>query len=106
MTIDRLTPLDRMMLGASRRWPQDIGAIAMLDGATWFDCTGRLRIEPVREAIESRLHLVPRFRQLIYTPQPGLGGPLWVDDPDFDLDEHVRDTGGHRTHLRSRKGSV
>lgn len=91
MTIDRLTPLDRMMLGASRRWPQDIGAIAILDGATWLDSTGRLRIETIRQAIEGRLHLVPRFRQLIYTPQPGLGGPLWVDDPGFDLREHVRE---------------
>lgn len=91
MTIDRLTPLDRMMLGASRRWPQDIGALAILDGATWFDSSGCLRIETIRQAIETRLHLVPRFRQLIYTPQPGLGGPLWVDDPDFDLRERVRE---------------
>src|SRR4051794_26199211 len=28
--IDRLTALDRLMLGASRRWPQDIGALAIL----------------------------------------------------------------------------
>src|SRR5690349_17425608 len=30
--IDRLTALDRLMLEASRRWPQDIGALAILDG--------------------------------------------------------------------------
>ena len=29
-----------------------------------------------------RLHLVPRFRQLLYVPRRGLGGPLWVDAPD------------------------
>ena len=40
--IDRLTALDRLMLGASRRWPQDIGALAILDG------TGGLRIDVVR----------------------------------------------------------
>jgi diacylglycerol O-acyltransferase len=91
MTIDRLTPLDRLMLGASRRWPQDIGALAILDGATWFDSAGRLRIDSIRHAIEARLHLVPRFRQLIHTPRRGLGGPLWVEDPDFDLREHVRE---------------
>lgn len=91
MTIDRLTQLDRMMLGASRRWPQDIGALATLDGAGWFDSTGRLRIEVIRNAIEARLHLVPRFRQLIWTPRPGLGGPIWVEDPGFDIREHVRE---------------
>ena len=30
MSIDRLSALDRMMLWASRRWPQDIGALAGL----------------------------------------------------------------------------
>ena len=43
-----------------------------------------------RAAIQSRLHLVPRFRQLINRPRRGLGGPVWVDAPHFDLGEHVR----------------
>ena len=29
--------------------------------------------------------MVPRFRQLLYQPGRGLGGPLWVDAPVFDL---------------------
>lgn len=91
MTIDRLTPLDRLMLGASRRWPQDIGALAIFEGATVLDGAGRLRMEAIRHALESRLHLTPRFRQLIYTPRRGLGGPVWVDDAGFDLAEHVRE---------------
>ncbi len=91
MMIDRLTPLDRLMLGASRRWPQDIGALAILDGATLVDAAGRLQIEAIRDAIEARLHLVPRFRQLIYTPRRWLGSPVWVDDPGFDLTSHVRE---------------
>ena len=62
-SIDRLTPLDRLMVGASRRWPQDIGALAVMDGTSLLDPAGELRIDAVREAIESRLHLVPRFRQ-------------------------------------------
>ena len=40
--------------------------------------------------VAARLHLVPRFRQLLYTPRRGLGGPLWVDAPAFDLRDHVR----------------
>jgi diacylglycerol O-acyltransferase / wax synthase len=93
MSIDRLTALDRMMLWASRRWPQDIGALAVLDGGPLLDEVGRFQIEVVRGAIRSRLHLVPRFRQLIHEPRRGLGGPLWVDAPTIDLTRHVRELG-------------
>jgi diacylglycerol O-acyltransferase / wax synthase len=89
-SIDRLTALDQLMLRASKLWPQDIGALALLDGANLLDPSGRFRIEAAREAIGSRLQLVPRFRQAIHVPRRGLGGPLWVDAPSFDLSEHVR----------------
>ncbi len=88
--IERLTALDQLMLRASERWPQDIGALAILDGTHLLEPTGRFRIEAVRDAIESRLHLVPRFRQVVHMPRPGLGGPLWVDAAAFDPDEHIR----------------
>ena len=88
--IDRLTALDQLMLGAGKVWPQDIGALVLLDGANLLDSSGRFRIEAAREAIGSRLHLVPRFRQVVHVPRRGLGGPLWVDAPSFDLSEHVR----------------
>jgi WS/DGAT/MGAT family acyltransferase len=88
--IDQLTALDQLMLRASAIWPQDIGALALLDGTDLLEPGGRFRIEAVREAVGSRLHLVPRFRQVVHTPRRGLGGPLWVDDPSFDLGEHVR----------------
>jgi diacylglycerol O-acyltransferase / wax synthase len=88
-SIDRLTALDRLMLGASKRWPQDIGALAIFDGTPLLDPAGELRIDAVREAIAARLHLVPRFRQVIQVPGRGLGGPLWVDAPRFDIRDHV-----------------
>lgn len=33
---------------------------------------------------------VPRFRQRVVVPAFGAGNPTWVDDPDFDIDYHVR----------------
>jgi diacylglycerol O-acyltransferase len=90
MTVDRLTALEQLMLGASKTWPQDIGALAILDGTTLLDTAGRLRIEAIRRTIEARLHLVPRLRQVIHTPRRGLGGPQWIDDPTFDVARHVR----------------
>ncbi|HYM67665.1 MAG TPA: wax ester/triacylglycerol synthase domain-containing protein, partial [Patescibacteria group bacterium] len=90
MAIDRLRAEDRIMLWPDAIWPQDIGAIALLDGRDLSDPDGRFRIEAARDAVAGRLHLVPRFRQLLHEPEPGLGGPLWVDAPDFDLANHVR----------------
>jgi diacylglycerol O-acyltransferase len=90
ISMDRLTGLDQLMLGASEIWPQDIGALTFLDGTPLFEPTGRFRIEAVRDAIESRLHLVPRFRQVVHVARGGLGGPLWVDAKAFDLNEHIR----------------
>jgi len=62
-------------------WPQDIGALAILDGSRLLDSDGRFRIEAVRAVIDSRLRLVRRFRQLLYMPRRGLDWPLWVDAP-------------------------
>jgi diacylglycerol O-acyltransferase / wax synthase len=89
VSIERLTAEDEMMLWPDEIWPQDIGALVVLDGGTLFDPDGRFRIEAVQEAVASRLHLVPRFRQLLYVPPRRLGGPLWVDAPAFDLTDHI-----------------
>lgn len=91
--MERLTAGDRLMLWPDDRWPQEIGALAILDGAPLLDPDGRFRIEVARQAVEDRLHLVPRFRQLLHLPPRGLGGPLWADAPTFDLADHVREAG-------------
>lgn len=90
MQIERLTAEDQIMLWPDEIWPQDIGAIAVLDGSNLLEPDGRFRIEVVKEAVASRLHLVPRFRQLLYLPPKQLGGPFWVDAPAFDISDHVR----------------
>lgn len=89
MTIERLTAEDELMLWPDGMWPQDIGALVFLDGTGLLDPDGRFRIEAVRQAVAGRLHLVPRFRQLLYVPPRRLGGPLWVDAPAFDVSDHV-----------------
>jgi diacylglycerol O-acyltransferase len=48
--------------------------------------------EETLEHIESRLHLVPRYRQKLAVPRFEMGRPLWVDDPSFNLDYHLRHT--------------
>jgi len=88
--MERLTAEEQIVLWPDKAWPQEIGALAVLDGSGLLDPDGRFRIEAVRQAIAARLHLVPRFRQLLYVPRRGLGGPLWIDAPAFDLTGHVQ----------------
>ena len=88
--MERLTAADLSMVWPEDfGWPQDIGALAILDGSGLLDADGRLPIEGIRDQLGRRLHLLPRFRQLLYMPPKGLGWPLWVDAPSFDLAEHV-----------------
>ncbi len=89
-SVERLSAEDRLILWPDEVWPQDIGAVGVLDGSSLLDSDGRFRIEAAKQAIEGRLHLLPRFRQVLYVPRRGLGGPLWVDAPAFDLSDHVR----------------
>jgi diacylglycerol O-acyltransferase / wax synthase len=88
--MDRLTAEDLVMLSPDERWPQEIGCLAVLDGGSLLDSEGRLLIENLRAAVAGHLHLVPRFRQTLSIPRPGLGTPLWVDAPAFDVSDHVR----------------
>ena len=89
--LERLTASDLfMLLWDDYGWSTDIGGLAILDGTSLLDPNGHLRIEPVRRHLEPRLRLVPRFRQLLYRPRRGLGWPLWVDAPSFDLADHIR----------------
>jgi diacylglycerol O-acyltransferase / wax synthase len=88
--IERLEAADLMLVWPEAKgWPQDIGALAILDGQRLLDADGRVLIEPAREHIRRRLHLVPRFRQLLCVPGVGLGWPLWVDAPFVDVADHV-----------------
>src|SRR5262245_66296776 len=90
-SLDRVTASDLfLLLWDDYGWSSDIGVLAGVDGASLLDYGGRVRIDAVRTLLEPRLHLVPRFRQLLYRPRLGLGWPLWVDAPRFDLADHIR----------------
>jgi diacylglycerol O-acyltransferase len=88
--LERLTASDLFLLmWDDYGWSSDIGGLAVCDGARLLHPGGQVRIEAVRTLLEPRLHLVPRFRQLLHRPRPGLGWPLWVDAPRFDLADHI-----------------
>ncbi|MEY2435461.1 MAG: diacylglycerol O-acyltransferase / wax synthase, partial [Acidimicrobiaceae bacterium] len=45
-----------------------------------------------RAQIEARLHLLEPLRRRLVSVPLGLDHPFWIEDPDFDLDFHVRHT--------------
>ncbi len=46
--------------------------------------------EEFMAGVESRLHLVPRYRQRLAHVPFNQGRPVWVDDPHFNIAYHVR----------------
>src|SRR5918997_5477005 len=66
--------------------------------------------EELVEAIGSRLHLVPRYRQKLAFVPFGQGRPRWVDDPHFNLEYHARLTAlpepGDEDQLKRLAGRV
>lgn len=49
-------------------------------------------VEAVTALLASKLDRIPRYRQRVRTVPLDLGRPVWVDDPHFNLDYHVRHT--------------
>src|ERR687893_990181 len=84
---DRLTAVDASFL--AQEGPTSHmhgGAVMIFDGpAPAYD--------DLADHVRSRLHLVPRSRHKLAFPPLETGRPLWVDDPNFNLEYHLRHTG-------------
>lgn len=50
---------------------------------------GPVECEQVLARLRDRVHQLPPFRRRLLPTPFGLAHPVWVDDPDFDLREHV-----------------
>ena len=86
MAGDRLTPLDASFLHFEDESAHMHVACAMVFAGP------PPAYEQLLEHIEARLHLVPRYRQRLGQIPFGQGRPVWVDDAEFDLRFHVRNT--------------
>jgi WS/DGAT/MGAT family acyltransferase len=84
--LDRLTSIDASFLHQEGHASHmHIGGVLIFEGpAPAFD--------DFLDHVRGRLHLVPRYRQKLATPPLEAGRPLWVDDPDFNIEYHVRHT--------------
>ncbi|MHB8658979.1 MAG: WS/DGAT/MGAT family O-acyltransferase [Solirubrobacteraceae bacterium] len=101
---DRLTGLDSSFLHLERdATHMHVAACAVFAGRA-------PRYDELVEAISSRLHLVPRYRQRLAFVPLEQGRPVWVDDPHFHPTFHVRDTAlprpGGENELRRLAGRI
>jgi diacylglycerol O-acyltransferase / wax synthase len=62
-----------------------VGGLTLLEGPP-------PEMEEFLEQIRRRLHLVPRYRHKLAHTALDSGRPVWVDDPSFNLEFHVRHT--------------
>ncbi len=83
---DRLTGLDSSFLHLERD-----SSHMHVAGCMVFEGTAPA-YEELLAQVESRLHLVPRYRQRLAFVPLEQGRPVWVDDPHFKLTFHVRHT--------------
>ena len=70
---------------------------------------GKLSLKACRELVESRLPLVPRYRQRVVFPPLNFGLPHWEFDPTFDIRNHIRQVrlrGGTENDLKALASSI
>lgn len=84
--LDRLTATDAsFIVGETGPSHMHIGGIMIFEGPP-------PPYEDLLRQVESRLDLVPRYRQRLLIPRFEMGRPLWVDDTRFNITYHVRHT--------------
>lgn len=83
---DRLTPLDVSFLYLEESTtPMHVGSVAVFRPPA-----AGLEYDRFVALVSRRLALSPRYRQKVRRVPFNLAYPVWVDDPEFDVDYHVR----------------
>jgi WS/DGAT/MGAT family acyltransferase len=84
--MDRLSAVDASFLAQEGRASHmHVGAVLLFEGPP-------PAYEELIAHVDSRLHLVPRYRQKLAFPRFEMGRPFWVDDPRLNIEYHVRHT--------------
>jgi WS/DGAT/MGAT family acyltransferase len=101
---DRLSAIDASFLHQEKQASHmHVGALVIFEGPAPSH-------EEFSSHIQSRLRLVPRYRQKLAVPRFEMGRPFWVDDPNFNIDYHVRHTAlprpGSDDQLRQLVGRI
>ena len=106
--MERLTGLDAAFLYLETPTHHMHVAMTMvIDPSTMV---GGYSFEKVKDFIARRLHLVPPFRRRLVNVPLNLHHPVWIEDPNFDIDYHIRRIGcpapGGRRELGEMAGQI
>jgi WS/DGAT/MGAT family acyltransferase len=82
----QLTPLDTLFTLESSTVFLQVCDLLILDGEP-----GPLTMEELRTVVEQRIHLLPPLRRRLVEVPLGMDEPYWIEDPEFDLDHHLRE---------------
>jgi len=104
MGIDRMSPLDSTFLHLENDvGHMHIASVGIFEGP-------QPPFADIVAMIESKLALVPRYRRVVRHVPLELGRPVWVDDPHFNIEYHLRHTAlpapGGEAELRKLVGRV
>src|ERR1700735_1627169 len=89
--MERLSGLDATFLDVETPKNQlHMTGLLVFDPSTMPD---GYSFEKMREFMGSRLAHSPAFTRKIVNVPFGIDHPLWVDDPDFDLEAHIHRVG-------------
>ncbi len=84
----RLGGLDAAFLSSeTKEWPAHVACITIFDPS---NIDGGFDVDVLKRSFAARLHLLPPLRWRVMQPTLGLGRAHWIEDPDFDLDWHIR----------------
>src|SRR4051794_6434971 len=87
----QLTSLDAQFLAVeSARIYGHVAFLGIYDPSTAPE--GRLGATEIRALLEARLPLLPPLRWRLVEVPLGIDLPYWAEDPDFDLEFHIRET--------------
>lgn len=86
--MQRLSGLDAAFLAAETpSMHMHVMGIVVVDPSTAPD---GFSFETLRDFLATRLDLIPPFRRRLVPVPFDLDAPVWVEDPDFDIDFHMR----------------
>jgi WS/DGAT/MGAT family acyltransferase len=89
--VKRLSGVDAAFLyGETPSWHMHVSAVIVADPS---GIPGGFSVERLKQRTAERLHLAPQFRWKLVEVPFGLDRPVFVEDPHFDLDAHVRRIG-------------
>jgi WS/DGAT/MGAT family acyltransferase len=81
-----MSPMDSSFLHIENgTTPMHIGGVSIFEGPP-------PPFERLREMVAGKLALVPRYRQKVRSVPLAAGPPVWIEDPHFSIDYHLRRT--------------